>query len=358
MSTFGIDVNPGTRKEKTGTEWYTVNLVAAMQKQLAPGDQILLYSTETLTWPFNRLWTQVRLSWEMLRRPPNVLFVPAHVVPPIHPKKTMTTVHDLGFKRYPQLYESKARHYLDLSTKMAVKACAKLIVPSEFTKQELIDLYHVAPEKIVVTPLAADTARFGSVTDEAIDAARVKYRLPPQTFLSVSRVEAKKNLATVVRAFEIFKQARGIGDPFQLALAGKPGFGHEAIETMIQRSPVRDSIHLLGFVPDEDIPALMAGAYTYLSPSWYEGFGISALEALTAGTALVASSIPPLREVAADAALYIDPQQPEQWAEAMTRLANDGAMRADLIAKGKAQAAKFSWDKTAAATWAALRSVL
>ena len=340
---IGIDANPATRSQKTGTEWYTVRLVDALKEViLLSGDELKLYSRETLKWPFKRLWTQVRLSWEMLRRPPDVLFVPAHAVPRIHPKKTVTTIHDVGWRRYPQLYEGKARRYLESTTKFAVKHCAKILTPSEFTKQELITLYHASPEKIVVTPLAPGHHR--------ITLSVIQANIPRHFFLTVSRMEAKKNITTLIRAFEMFKERRGIGDPFQLMLVGTPGFGYEQIRSLIARSPARESIRELGFIEDQDLAALMARATIYVYPSWYEGLGISALEAMAAGVPLIASDIPALHEAAGDAAVYFDPNSAESLAHAMTQLVEDIDRREQMKQQGLERVKELSWEKTAEMT--------
>ncbi len=372
MKTFGIDVSPAGRSQKTGTEWYTARLVEAMQKQVKIDEKLLLYSpflpsapllfkegsgvveNHVLRWLFKRLWTQGRLAFEMLRRPPDVLFVPSHVVPWIHPKKTVTTIHDIGFKRRPDLYEPKARRYLDATTKFAIKQCVKLLTPSVFTKQELIDVYHVDPERIVVTPLAP--ANTGTTPGDVSETLR-KHQLSASYFLTVSRMESKKNIATLIRGFEIFKERRGVGDPFQLVLVGKPGFGYSAIKTLIDRSPVKHAIRELGWIHNEDVASLMSGAFAYVYPSWYEGLGISALEALAAGVPVIASDIPALHEAAGDAALYFNPADPRALANHMTRLVEEGTTRERLIMNARAHITEFSWDKTAALTWEVLRSL-
>ncbi len=380
MKTYGIDANPAARSERTGTEQYAFNLIEAMKQiPLADGERVVLYSAQTLTgelaempqgwsshvlgWPIKRLWTQGRLSWEMWRRAPDVLFVPAHVVPKVHPKRTVTTVHDVGFHRYPSLYTTKARRYLEASTKFAIKTCAAILTPSAFTKQELVELYHAKAEKIFVTPLAPGSVFVQARSDRSGDVLQenlLPHEAPPSAaygghyFLTVSRMEAKKNIATLIRAFEMFKERRGIGDPFQLLLVGKPGFGFEQIRLLIDRSPFKDAIRLLGFVDDAPLLALMRGATAYVYPSWYEGLGISAIEALSVGTPLIASNIPALREAAEDAALYFAPSSPEELS-ARLRQAADGDGVEVMRQKGLARAAAFDWNKTAEATWSVLR---
>lgn len=383
MPTYGIDANPAVRPERTGTEQYTLRLLEAMKHiPLTEGEQVVLYSADdllepladlpegwsaqTLKWMFKRAWTQVRLSWEMWRRPPSVLFVPAHAVPKVHPPKTVTTIHDVGFRRYPQLYASSARRYLEATTRFAVKHCTAILTPSEFTKRELVTLYGAKPEKVFVTPLAPGTSTTPSTMNsdalhENLLPAENPVALPSVVgahyFLTVSRIEAKKNIATLIRGFEIFKERRGVGDPFQLILVGKPGFGFAQIKMLIDRSPFRPSIHLLGFVDDQTLQALMSSATAYVYPSWYEGLGISALEALTAGTPLVASDIPALREVAMDVAWYFPPASAEELSMCLRQVA-DGDGVEEKHALGLSRATEFDWQKTAAKTFDVLRDVL
>jgi len=377
---IGIDVNPATRAERTGTENYTYELIAAMKKlPLQQDEQIVLYSAKPLTgelatlptqwesrvlsWPLKHLWTQVRFSWEMLRRPSDVLFVPAHVIPRIHPRRaTVTTVHDLGFRRLPYAYELKARRYLHWSTKFAARYARTILVPSEFTKRELMELYGVKEERIGVTPLAANQTHFspplaggGWVGASEVESIRQKYQLSSEYVLTVSRLEEKKNIVNLIRAFELFKSRRGVGDPFQLVLVGKPGFGYEKIARFLAASSAKDFIRSLGFVDEHDLPALMKGAFAYVYPSWYEGFGLSAIEAMAAGTPLIASDIPAFKEVATDTAIFFPPDEPEKLAEILRYLVDEPTRREQMIAAGLQRAELFSWDATAQKTLEALR---
>lgn len=356
---IGIDVNPATREQKTGTENYVFNLIQAMKRlPLEPDEQIVLYSAKPLSgelaqlpagwssrvlhWPFKRMWTQLRFSWEMWRRPPDILFVPAHVIPRLHPRLTVTTVHDLGFRRLKNAYAPRARRYLQWSTKFAVGHAKTLLVPSEFTKRELMELYAVAENRIIVTPLAS--------------ARDFSSPLPAHYFLTVSRLEEKKNILNLIRAFELFKSRRGIGDPFELVLVGKPGVGYEKIKTFLNASSVKGQIKELGWGKEEEIPALMKGAFAYVYPSWYEGFGISAVEAMTAGVPLIASDLPVMHEVAGDAAWYAPPNEPEVFARLFARLVDQPTGREQLVDAGRRQAQTFSWEATAKKTFTALRT--
>ena len=375
---IGIDANPANREQRTGTEWYAFNLIQALKKQLLEVDErVILYSAQPLRddlkelpanwesrvlhWPFKRFWTQGRFSWEMLRRPVDVLFVPAHAIPRIHPhskkkqRATVTTIHDLAFRRLPGLYEPKKRRYLNWSTRFATRHAAALLVPSEATKQDVMEFYRVPTNRIAVTPLAPDHARFDRVTEGDVERVRKAYQLSPSYFLTVSRLEEKKNIVNLIRAFELFKSRRGVGDPFELVLVGKPGHGYEKIKSFLNASSAKGQIKELGWVKEEEVPALMKGAFTYVYPSWYEGFGISAVEAMAAGTALIASDLPVMHEVAGDAAWYARPNEPEAFASLFARLVDEPTSREQMVAAGKMRVKDFQWEETARKTLEVLR---
>lgn len=369
---IGIDATSANKKERTGVEWYAYHLISELKKIDLGEHQVVLYSRKPLVDDLSPLpegwrsqvlrwslpgWNTIRLAWEMLRAAPEVLFVPGYKIPWVHPKRSIVTIHDLGADRIPDLYEPKERARLKKSTKQSVARASQIITVSEFSKNELVDVHQVPREKIRFTPLAADTTVFTKVDQASMRRVREKYRLGKHYFFHVGRLEAKKNVATLIRAFEIFKRNRGVGDAWQLVLAGQPGFKYQTeIKPYLEQSPVKDSIRELGYVPQADLPAMLCGASAYLFPSWYEGFGIPAVEAMACATPLIASAIPPLKEVAGPAAVYVAPNDPEEWAHQMGRLANEPDHRAMLIEAGEVRAQDYSWSETAKKTWQALTS--
>ncbi len=373
---LGIDASSANKEKKTGVEWYAFNLIQAMKTHaLGADDRVRLYSPTPLTgalaalpagweskvlnWPLGNGWMQGRVSWEMWRRPPNVLFVPSQALPRLHPKATVTMIHDIGFARRPDLYEPATRKRLEKVTRFALKRAKTVLVPSAFTKAELMSVYKTSADRLVVTPEAVDHAHYRQMTPEEIEPVLQKYRLGRKNyFLAVGRLELKKNLGTIIRAFEIFKQGRGFGDPFELALAGPPGFGFQTVKQYHDLSPAKDAIKGLGWVPEEDLPALIAGAYAYLFPSWYEGFGIPSVEAMACGTPLLCSDIPAHREVAGNAALFVPAGEPDAWALALKRIAADARSADEFVQNGLLRAKQFTWEATAQKTWAVLRSLL
>lgn len=381
---YGIDASSANKEKRTGVENYCRSIIEHMKAHaLKVEERVVLYSntkldqtlgmlpqgwsSAALGWALGKGWMKIRMSWEMLRRKPNVLFVPGQALPIICPRATVTTVHDLAFARRPDLYEPATRKRLERVTKQVVKKARKIIVPSQATKQDLIELYRADASRVVVIPEAADTNLFRRYTQEEARPVLQKYRLGTNFFLVVGRLEKKKNITNLVRAFELFKSRRGMGDPFELVFVGEPGYGYGEMKKLVEISQHKTQIRQLGYISDEEVAPLMSQATAYLFPSWYEGFGIPNLEAMAVGTVLVTSDIPTHREVVGDAlrqaqglaaGLLVPPGEPEAWAHALERIVKDGMLRTELIAKGAERVKQFSWQKTAEQTWEVLRSLV
>lgn len=372
MITYGIDGTALLKTNPTGVERYVACLLTAMMQ--APLDQaaerVILYAPgdkpATLAlpvgWSWKRLnfwlpkgWTHVRLSAELLLHPPEVFFNPAHEIPYFHRRaKIMTTVHDVVFRHVPAAYPIKNLKRQEWAIKRIVKQAKTILAVSETTKQDLVSIYKVPEAQIIATHLAPAS---GLGARQPAELVMRKYDVTPGMYvLFVSRVEAKKNPVTLIRAFVELRRRYGVGHPLKLVLAGSQGFGGDEALKVAKASNCVNDILFLGYVPDEDIPALMEQALCFTFPSLGEGFGIPVLEAMAAGAPVVASDIPAVREVAGEAALFVPPLDVAKWTVALDTMLVDQKRRADLSAKGKERVKDFSWDKTAAATWQALRA--
>lgn len=352
---IGIDTSRATAARRTGTERYSLNLIRALlaqgsphtftlylRDQPAPG---LLPNGDRRVIPFPRLWTHARLSWELLTASPrpDVLFVPAHVVPLAHPLPIVVTVHDLGYRYFPGAHPLTQRLYLDWSTRFSARAAAHVIADSQATKRDLGRFYDLSAEKVTVVYPGRDES-FQRVDPAR---ARAKYALPENYLLHVGTLQPRKNLIRLIEA---------IRDPpsaVRLILVGRRGWRSEPILTAANARGVR----VLEHVPDEDLPGLYSGAAAFVFPSLYEGFGFPVLEALACGVPVICSNTSSLPEVAGDAALHVDPTDTAALAAAITRVLTDADLRASLIERGFAQVQKFSWDKAAREALAVLEKV-
>ncbi|MDP3296857.1 MAG: glycosyltransferase family 1 protein [Thermodesulfovibrionia bacterium] len=356
---LGIDASRAMKKEKTGVEWYSWHLLHAMEQNTPPNWRIDLYiytnyelgelqimnddwKLKALNWPLKYLWTQARLSYEMKRRPPDVLFVPGHVLPIIHPSRSIVTIHDVGFKRFPECYSYPARAYLDWSTRQAAMEAKKIIVPSEFTKKELQNFYGVWDNQVAVVPHGVDFD-FWQKNSEAADAKKIKqkYHFDKPYVIFVGRLEEKKNISRLLAAW----QAADIKD-FDLVLVGNS-------QTILPS----ENVKILGWLRKDDLRELYWSAAAMIMPSLYEGFGLTLLEAMAAGAPVAASDIAAHREVAGEAAIFFDPLSVESIVESLKRICGDGALRGTLKEKGKQKASEFSWQKSAERTWGAIVNV-
>lgn len=371
MPTYGIDAHLLLRKEATGVPRYARQLLLAMmQTPLLEGEKVILYAHSAkpedftlapgwtwkiISWPFARGWTHGGLSYELIRHPVDVVFVPGHEVPTFFNKKKtqmVTTIHDVAFRRVPESYSDANRLRQDWAVRGAVKKATRIISVSESTKRDLIELYRAPAEKIAVTPLAVNAADY-RLTEETRREVLQRYRLSPgKYFFFVGRLEEKKNVAVLVEAFAELKRKLGLGHPLELILAGTPGYGSERILRAVARA---SGVRTVGFVSDADSAGLMRGALALCFPSKYEGFGLPILEAFAANTPVIASDIPSSREVAGEAAMFVPVENIPAWTSAMEQCLMTADLRAELIAKGQAQLQKYSWSATASATWAVLR---
>jgi len=363
---IGIDASRSVAQERTGTENYSLNLIRHLLA-LQSDHRYRLYFNRPPTYnlqpvtcnlriiPFPRLWTHLRLSWEMARRPPDLLFVPAHVLPIVHPRRSVVTVHDLGYLYYPQAHRLLDRIYLDLSTRYNARAAAHLIADSSATQRDLIERYGVEPDKITVVYPGYDDTAFQPVSDEeAIEAVKTRYDIAGDYILFVGTLQPRKNL---IRLTEAFSNLQPPTSNLQLVIAGKKGWLYEKAFRRVKELGLEGSVLFPGYVAAGDLPALLSGARLFVFPSLYEGFGLPVLEALACGTPVVCSNASSLPEVAGDAALLVDPLDVGGLAAALARVLGDEELRAELIQRGFEQAKGFSWERCARETLNVLTSV-
>ena len=368
---IGIDASRSVAQQRTGTENYSLNLLRhllALQSDhhyrlyfnRPPSYDLRLetYNLQPTTYnlrvmPFPRLWTHLRLSWEMARHPPDLLFVPAHVLPIVHPRRSVVTVHDLGYLYYPEAHRLLDRAYLDLSTRYNARAAAHLIADSSATKRDLIERYGTEPDKITVIYPGYDKATFRPVRDdEAIEAVKAGYDIAGDYILFVGTLQPRKNLTRLIEAYWKL-EARS----WKLVIAGKKGWLYQEIFRRVEELGLEGKVVFTDYVPEGDLPALLSGARLFVFPSLYEGFGMPVLEAMACGTPVVCSNTSSLPEVAGDAALLVDPLEVEELAAAMERVLADEELRAGLIERGFEQVRKFSWEKCARETLDVLESI-
>lgn len=373
MRTYGIDAHLLSREQKDGVPRYAQKLLTAMmQLPLDPDERIVLYGHKTkpddlilpqswswnlLSWPIPRGWTHGRLSLEMLFHPPSVLFVPGHEVPMFVSRKTkvITTLHDIAFQIVPDVYEPSARKRQDLAVRRALQRAQMILTPSQATKDDLANIYHVDSKRMIVTLLAATIDVVQEDGAELLRKIRVGHG---QYVFAMSRLEKKKNTLLLVRSFAALKRKLGHGHPLTLVIAGTLGFGEIEILRAIREEGIESEIRLLGYVSDRDASILLQHALCFAFPSKAEGFGIPLLEAMHHGVPVIASNIPSTKEVAQNAAFLISQNDVAAFTQGLESLLLDSALRDRYIEAGKRRESEFSWEKCAQQTLQALREVI
>jgi glycosyltransferase involved in cell wall biosynthesis len=361
-SVIGFDGSRLSGRSRTGTETYAFELLHALASLAQPGEVRVYLNTaeppdglpeglDSVLMPSRRLWTHGRLSWEMRRNPPDLLFVPSHVIPAAHPR-SVVTIHDLAFLAQPEAFSRRERYELDLATRWNARAATKIISVSRRTKLDLIEHYGTAPEKIVVIHHGVND-RFQPASQDEIDRVRGMYELHRTFVLCVGTLHPRKNYPNVIAAFE---QAVGIGLDVDLVICGEAGRHSASTLGAIDSSPVRDRIHLLRYVDADDLPPLYSAAALVMLASLYEGFGLPALEAMACGAPVTVSSTGALPEVTGNAARTVDPLDVESLAGAMLDIGSVDQRR-HLRTLGRQWSSRFTWERSATLTLNVLRAV-
>jgi glycosyltransferase involved in cell wall biosynthesis len=360
----GLDASRAFAERPTGTERYSAEV---LRRLVARGRfRYRLYCRDEAPEPPagadlrrfgpRRLWTHLGLGPELRRSPPDLVFVPAHVLPLGRHPPAVVTVHDLGYRRYPAAHTRRQRAYLEWSTRRHARRATRLIADSVATASDLARDYGADPARIRVVPLGVAES-LAPAPPPAVAAARAWAGLPAgaRYFLHVGTRQPRKNLGRLVRAFAPLAVAH---PDLVLVLAGDYGWGPDEAVLAAAALGLGHRVRVLGYAPEDQLAGLYSGAEALLLPSLYEGFGLTALEAMACGTAVLASTAGSLPEVVGSAALGFDPLDEEALAGALARLLDEPALAAALVEAGLERAAAFTWERTAAATEAVLAEAL
>ncbi len=258
--------------------------------------------------------------------------------------KHLLMIHDLSFAFFPELYTPKQRLWHQLvHPRQQCERATHIIVPSENTRSDIIDYYHINSKKITV--IYPGSTRLQN-NDKTVPSAFVskKYNLPPNYILFIGSIEPRKNICALIEAFE--KAAPRFGLACNLIIAGAAGWKNSPVYTRAAQSPLRKHIQFIGYVRPEEKFGLIAGAKILAFPSWYEGFGFPPLEAFNAGVPVIISNRSSLPEVAAGSALLVNPHRPGEIANAFMLLLNPNYAK-KKINLGLRRAKEFDWQQSA-----------
>jgi glycosyltransferase involved in cell wall biosynthesis len=241
---------------------------------------------------------------------------------------------------------------LDLTTRWNARVASQVIAISGQTRDDLIEHYRTASDKISVVHSGVDHDRFRVLNDQLVRDVTSRLGIDRPYIFFLSTVQPRKNLVRLIEAFEALDDAESL-----LVVAGGSGWLSEAIEKRITQSPMAGRIRRLGHVADDDVPALYNGASVFALPSLYEGFGMGVLEAMACGCPVVTSNRSSLPEVAGDAAVFVDPFDVASIRDGIRR-AMTPSERERLVAAGLKRAGQFHWQRTAAETLAIIQQAI
>jgi glycosyltransferase involved in cell wall biosynthesis len=270
--------------------------------------------------------------------------------------KYVVTIHDVIPLVLPWAFSPKHRWILTTALARIRKQAEVVIVPSTAVAEDVVHYLRVERERITVIPMGCAPRFQPSQEPARVAVIRRRYGLPERYVLFVGTLEPRKNVKTLLQAFA-HVIADAPQDGLRLVIAGGEGWGREDYLATVAALKMHDYVVFTGFVEDDDLPDLYRGALLFVYPSLYEGFGLPVLEAMACGTPVITSNCTSLPEVAGDAALFVDPTQPEMLAAAISSVMHDGELRQALRAKGLARARAFSWDAVAEQTLALYRAI-
>ena len=358
---IGIDASRAFLQKRTGIEQYSYQIIKNLRNHLDKYEVILYvrkWKSENIdfdlpkNWSIREIpyvygWTQVGLALEMLLRPIDVYFSPAHTTAIIHPQKTVVTIHGLEYEHCPEGYSQYARWFHRFFIKKSCRWATRIIAVSQNTKKDLVNLYEIKKEKIKVVYNGFCSSNTRQISKQKRKKSYIFY---------IGRIEQRKNIKRIIKAFEIIKRRKSFDG--ELLLAGGPGHGYDQIKELIDKSAYKKDIHELGFVDENEKWSLLRGAEIFLFPSLCEGFGIPILEAQSVGVPVITSKLGPLDEVAGNEEILIDPRSTEAIAKKIEFLLSNVHVKERVVEKGYENLNRFSWNKSAKETTSVLKEVI
>lgn len=280
---------------------------------------------------------------------------PNYILRPL-PVPAVVSCHDLSFVRYPEHHPRERVRHLERHLPKSLERASRILTDSEHVRREVVSNFGIDPGKIITVPLGVED-RFHLRDEAECRMVLSRHGLAyDQYLLTVTTVEPRKNLDRLIEAYEMMPPP--LRRRFPLVVAGAKGWSTAALEAHMSRLQRAGELKRLGYVPEEDLPALYAGCAGFIYPSLYEGFGLPPLEAMASGAPLLASDSSSIPEVVGDAGILVDPEDIEAMTEGLRRLVEDEPLRRELRSKGPERAALFTWDRCVERTIEVYRQVL
>jgi glycosyltransferase involved in cell wall biosynthesis len=365
---IGIDIH-SIGSQKGGNETYYRELIAELMKIRCDHKFFLYYTHPVIAQQIeaNDHFVLERLlpSHPLLRIPYTIprrarrdkldLFHAQFIVPPFLKCKTVTSIFDIAFERFPQFFDAAQRSALKVLVPWSARKADHIITLSEHSKKDIVQAYGIAEDKITVTHLAAGPSFFPQDKEKSQEQLAQRYGIHGDFVLYLGRLQARKNLARLVEAYALVRKA---GVPQKLVIAGKQDSLFEPIYSRIKELNLEQDVLLPGYVHAEDVPAFFSAADVFIFPSLYEGFGLPVIEAMSCGVPVITSRGSSLEEVAGDAALLIDPLDEFSIAQALKQVLGDNEFRKRLGEAGLKRSKQFDLKDAARQTVAVYERVI
>ena len=366
MAHIGIDARL-THYRIGGISRYITAIISALEDD-PPDHTFTVFQSRKAQTTLSRrfesasLWTpphhaleRAALSVELLRHPLDLLHSPDFIAPLRGARRHVITVHDLSFIHYPEYTTAASRRYYNGQIEASIMRSDHIIANSFATKQDFVDILDVPPEKITVHHLGVESD-FRPLPCSVTKPVISKLDLPESYLLFVGTIEPRKNLVGLARAYRDLKVE--LPDLPKLVIAGRPGWHYEQQMNDIAKVGINDSLIIRHDISDAQLPALYNHALALITPSFYEGFGLPALEAMACGTVPIVSNVASLPEIVADVGILVDPHDTATIARAIQRVLFDSDWRAAQSAAGIKRAKQFRWQAAAETVRCVYQSVL
>ena len=288
---------------------------------------------------------QLKIPIALRREGVTLFHAPHYVLPPLVRCPSIVTIHDCIHLMFPQYLPSRfALTYARASIGIAARRATRVLTVSDSSKRDILRHVDISPQKIDVIHNAYDE-RFGvEPAEEDVARVRERYQLHDQFVLYAGNVKPHKNLGRLIQAFHLVRQ-RGL-DHLKLVMIGDEISRYAALRRAVHQHQLHKYVRFLGYLPQETLAVMYRLAGVFVFPSLYEGFGLPPLEAMASGAPVVTSNVSSLPEVTGDAALLVDPYDPEAIAEGIHRVLTDEALRRNLCSRGLRRARQFSWESS------------
>lgn len=354
---IGYDAS-SVRQHRSGVGHYAASLLDALLSRY-PDQQFLLLShlaqtdfagtnivhTQRRAFPIKEIWMQLWLPRILARFHPDICHFTNGVAPLSIRMPYVVTVHDLSLIKHPEWHPWSRRVWMRNILRPSIMRASGVLCDSRRTMEDLLAWVSVDACRLRVVPLAARVPFFLTRSSRDREAIRKKYQLPRPFLLYVGNIEPRKNLLVLLEAFGNLSP-HGI----DLVLAGRRAWQSGPVLRKARQSVAQGSVLMLGYVPEEDLPALYQSALAFVYPSFMEGFGLPVLEAMASGLPVIVSDIEPLKSLVGDAGWLVRPGITREWEAALAEAIGDGGRRTILASRGIERAAVFSWEQTAEET--------